>query len=427
MEKTLLKSVRIGDSLYDITLNNQNGMIERLTSIGGTAPDPGKPIGSTQKAGASANGSISNSTVQDARYDVIDAAGLLYLPSNADMHVHLDKHFLGEPWKPLQPFVTLPVQLAFEKQMLGALPTSIAERARRLIDLLLSHGTTKIRTHVDVDPEIGISHLEQVLQVREEYRGVMDIEIVAFPQQGLLRADSIGVMKEAMRAGAEFVGGVDPAGLDRQVDRSLETMFELSAEFDAGVDLHLHDPGHLGLYTISRFADLTSVAGKGGRTAVSHAYCLGQVSEPESRELAQQLKAAEVAIITSVPLDRPMPRVDQLIAEGVHVHVGSDNILDSWSPFGNGDLLARGSKLAEKFGWIVDEALLQSYPLISAAALAPKEGDRASFMLVNAQNAQHAIASAPPREAVFSGSRLVGGNWYTTAESSVYTKLHSSV
>lgn len=318
---------------------------------------------------------------------------------------------MGEPWKPLQPFVTLPGQLAFEKSMLASLPTTVAERARRLIDLLLSHGTTKIRTHVDVDPQIGISHVEQVLEVREEYRGVMEIEIVAFPQQGLLRSNSLPVMKDALRAGAEYVGGVDPAGLDRQVDRSLETTFELSAEFNAGVDLHLHDPGHLGLYTISRFADLTLEAGKGGRTAVSHAYCLGQVSEAESRELAQQLKANNVAIITSVPLDRPMPRVDQLVAEGVRVHVGSDNILDAWSPFGNGDLLARGAKLAEKFGWILDEGLMQTYPLISAGALTPKVGDSASFMLVSAVNVKHAIAAAPLREAVFSGGKLVGGKW----------------
>ncbi|WP_082311051.1 amidohydrolase family protein [Paenibacillus sp. FJAT-27812] len=385
MTITKINRIRINDSLFDLTLDAEKGIISHI------APSD------KSSAGESAG--------------VKDAEGLLYLPATTDMHIHLDKHFLGEPWKPLQPFITLPGQLAFEKAMLASLPTTVSERARRLIDLLLSHGTTKIRTHVDVDPQIGISHLEHVLQVREEYRGIMEIEIVAFPQQGLLRSDSLGVMKEALRAGAEYVGGVDPAGLDRQVDRSLETMFELSAEFNAGVDLHLHDPGHLGLYTISRFADLTVQAGKGGRTAVSHAYCLGQVTEAESGELAKQLKDSNVAIITSVPLDRPMPRVDQLVAEGVRVHVGSDNILDAWSPFGNGDLLARGAKLAEKFGWILDEALLQTYSLISAGKLTPEAGDTASFMLVSAVNTKHAMASAPVREAAFSSGKLVGGKW----------------
>lgn len=386
MKITQINRIRINESLFDLKLDVEKGTISHIA-----------PSNETSSGAAAPN--------------VRDAEGLQYLPATTDMHIHLDKHFLGEPWRPLQPFITLPGQLAFEKSMLATLPTTVAERARRLIDLLLSQGTTKIRTHVDVDPQIGTSHLEQVLQVREEYRGVMEIEVVAFPQQGLLRSNSLQVMKDALRAGAEYVGGVDPAGLDRQVDRSLEATFELSAEFNAGVDLHLHDPGHLGIYTISRFADLTLQAGKGGRTAVSHAYCLGQVSETETRELAQQLQANDVAIITSVPIDRPMPRVDQLIVEGVRVHVGSDNILDAWSPFGNGDLLARGAKLAEKFGWILDEGLLQTYPLISAGALTPKVGDAASFMLVAAVNAKHAIAAAPIREAVFSGGKLVGGRW----------------
>ncbi|WP_139996755.1 amidohydrolase family protein [Paenibacillus paridis] len=386
MSITQINRIQINDLLFDIKLDVEKGIISHITP---SHPASGGAVGA----------------------GIRDAKGLLYLPAMTDMHIHLDKHFLGEPWKPLQPFITLPGQLKFEKSMLASLPTTVAERARRLIDLLLRQGTTKIRTHVDVDPQIGISHLENVLQVREEYRGVMEIEIVAFPQQGLLRSDSKQVMKDALRAGAEYVGGVDPAGLDRQVDRSLEATFELSAEFNAGVDLHLHDPGHLGLYTISRFAELTAQAGKGGRAAVSHAYCLGQVTETESRELAQQLKANDVAIITSVPLDRPMPRVDQLVAEGVQVHVGSDNILDAWSPFGNGDLLARGAKLAEKLGWILDDALLQTYPLISSGALTPQVGDPASFMLVPAVNAKHAIASAPLREAAFSSGKLVGGKW----------------
>ncbi|WP_419875766.1 amidohydrolase family protein [Candidatus Pristimantibacillus sp. PTI5] len=395
MSITQINRIRINEGLFDLSIDLAKGVISRITP--------------SHNASASVNTAVAR-----------DAGGLQYLPATTDMHIHLDKHFLGEPWRPLQPFITLPGQLAFEKAMLASLPTTAAERARRLIDLLLSHGTTKIRTHVDVDPQIGISHLENVLQVREEYRGIMDIEIVAFPQQGLLRSDSVSVMKDALRAGAEYVGGVDPAGLDRQVDRSLDVTFELSAEFNAGVDLHLHDPGHLGLYTISRFADLTAQAGKGGRTAVSHAYCLGQVTEAESRELAQQLKANDVAIITSVPLDRPMPRVDQLVAEGVTVHVGSDNILDAWSPFGNGDLLARGAKLAEKFGWILDDQLLQTYPLISAGPLTPKEGDAASFVLVSAANAKHAMASAPLREAVFSGGKLAGGKWAEAAKEISY-------
>lgn len=386
---TLVKitRVRIEEQLYDLTLHVEDGVIESIVPSGGVAS------------------SKSSQT--------LDAGGLLYLPTMKDHHLHLDKHFLGEPWKSLQPFHNLVEQLAFEKKLLSQTSTTAGEKAIRLIELLLHQGTTAIRTHVDVDPDIGLSHLERILEVREQYRGRMDIEIVAFPQQGLLRSNSVSLMKNALRAGADLVGGVDPAGLDRQVDRSLEAMFELSAEFNSGVDLHLHDPGHLGLYTIERFAELTKQAGKEGRTVVSHAYSLGEVSEDASLQLAHKLNDAGVGIHTSVPIDHEMPRIDQLLQAGVKVGVGCDNILDAWSPFGNGDLLARASRLAEKFKWRTDDELMRVYPLISSGALVPKVGDRADFMLVNAMNAMHAVAAAPKREAVFSGGKLVGGEWLT--------------
>lgn len=382
-----LNGVRVGDRLFDLILDAEGGTISLVVPSGGGHGEIEMPFGTT------------------------DAGGLLYLPTLADRHTHLDKHLLGEPWTPRRPFVTLARQLAFEKETLASHGASVAERARRMLDRMLDKGTTRIRTHIDVDPQIGLSHLEDVLMVREEYRGRMEIEIVAFPQQGLLRSGSLPVMKEAMRAGADLVGGVDPAGLDRQLERSLEAMFELSAEFDAGIDLHLHDPGHLGAYTIERFAELTVAAGKGGRAAVSHAYGLGQISEAEARELADRLREAGVEIVTSVPIDRPMPRADRLLAAGVRVGVGTDNVNDAWSPYGDGDMLARASRLAEKLGWIVDDDMRKALGLVATAPLEPVEGAPATFMLVDALNPMHALASVPSREAVFANGRLVGGRW----------------
>lgn len=336
-----------------------------------------------------------------------DAKGFLYLPTLADMHVHLDKHFLGEPWRPLQPFTTLPKQLKFEKEMLSSMQSSLEERVSMMTELMVKQGTTKIRTHVDVDPGIGLKHLEAVVELREKLRDVMEIEIVAFPQQGLLKSNSLGVMKDALRNGADLVGGVDPAGLDRKVESSLESMFELSAEFDAGVDLHLHDPGHLGLYTIDLFANYTTQAKKKGRTAVSHAYCLGMLTDEEINHTLTALKTADVSIISSVPIDRPTPRAQSLLNAGVKFLIGNDNVRDAWSPFGNGDLLQRGSRLAEKSGWITDEQLLTAYSFITDRSLTPQLGEKADFMLVDAENLQHAIAAVPKREAVFSNGKLI--------------------
>lgn len=354
-----------------------------------------------------------------------DADGLLYLPTLSDMHCHLDKHFIGEGWRSRKSIDTLPNQLRREKELLASLSGSVESRARTLLDLMLSQGTTRIRTHVDVDPDIGLKHLEAVLKVREEYRGRVDIEIVAFPQQGLIRSASMPIMKEAMRSGADLVGAVDPAGLDRGIEACLDGVFGLASEFDAGVDIHLHDPGHLGLYTIDRMVDYTEQAGLQGRVAVSHAYCLGQVPDAEAAELGSRLKRHDVAVISSVPINCPMPNVPRLASLGVKVMLGTDNILDAWSPFGNGDMLERAGRLAERFNWVEDEQLSGACRFATDKPMVPKAGDPADFMLLSAINPEHAVASAPIREWVIVEGKAVGGRCHSGNERDFgRTELH---
>ncbi|WP_239297405.1 amidohydrolase family protein [Paenibacillus sp. ACRRY] len=330
-----------------------------------------------------------------------NATGLVYLPTFADMHCHLDKHHIGERWFPLEPFQTLEKHLAYEKRLLSELKQPVRERAKLLVEQMLDYGTTRIRTHVDVDPEVGLRNLEAVLYVKEELRDEMDIEIVAFPQQGLLRSSSEQIVKDALALGADLVGGVDPAGLDGDMERSLQCMFDLATLTGKGIDLHLHDGGETGLATMRRFAELTMESGLRERTAVSHAYCLGEMTDADVQPILDILKDAGVSLISSVPIDRPMPRGYQILDTGVNFMLGSDNIRDAWSPFGNGDMLQRASRLAERENWVSDERLLGTYQWVSTGNLIPAEGDPADFLLVRAINAQHAVASVPTRAAVF--------------------------
>ncbi|UOQ46603.1 amidohydrolase family protein [Gracilibacillus caseinilyticus] len=339
--------------------------------------------------------------------DSYDARGLLYLPAFQDMHCHLDKHLVGEQWRSLQPFITLPKQLQFEKSLLETMENDVNTRVRLMAELMLQHGTTKIRTHVDIDRTLGLKHLEAVVELRKQMKGIMEIEIVAFPQQGLLLSDSVDVAKDALRNGADLIGGVDPAGLEKRVDASLETMFSLSKEFAKGIDLHLHDPGHLGKYTIDRVTELTKQAKQEANVAVSHAYCLGMLSDDELQDTYQALRENDISIISSVPIDRPMPRLQSMIDNEISFLVGTDNIQDAWSPFGDGDILRRGSRLAEKNGWVTDEQLIAAYSYITGRSLEPVIGEKADFVLVDAQNIQQAMAIVPRREAVFAGGNVI--------------------
>ncbi|WP_162257245.1 amidohydrolase family protein [Paenibacillus sp. Soil724D2] len=330
-----------------------------------------------------------------------DAQGMLMLPTFKDYHVHLDKAFPDQEWVSRRKVDSLFKQFQMEKDLLAPMKSGQKERARTILQQMLAFGTTRLRVHVDIDPEIGLTHLEMVRGLQEEFKSRMDIEIVAFPQQGLIRSQSVSLIKQALEEGASIVGGVDPAGVDRDIEACLNAIFELCVAYDAEADIHLHDPGHLGLFTLERIMDYTEQSSKSGKVAVSHAYCLGQVSEAESLAIAERLGALDIAIITSVPIDSAMPRVAQLTSQGVRVYVGSDHTgLDAWTPFGFTDQLARGRRMADMNRWNDDERLRSVYPYLGSTAAAFQIGDPADFILLDAINAEHAIAAAPPREIV---------------------------
>ena len=158
---------------------------------------------------------------------------------------------------------------------------------QKLLDLLIHAGSTHIRTHCNIDPFIGLKNLEAVLRAKEAYKDKVDLEVVAFPQHGLLRSKSISLVREALRSGASLVGGVDPASIDENIEKSLQTVMELAVEADANVDLHIHDPGHLGIFTFKRLVALTEEAGWHGRVTISHAMALADVSTNEASEVAR--------------------------------------------------------------------------------------------------------------------------------------------
>ncbi|MED1723415.1 amidohydrolase [Brevibacillus parabrevis] len=339
-----------------------------------------------------------------------DAKGLLALPSFIEKHVHLDKTLLGEPWRAVIPVANIIERCEIEKRALPALPTTTQERAENLLSVLLSYGSTHVRTHVDIYPEAGISNLESVQAALATYADRVTHEIVAFPQHGLLRTDAQPLLREALRQGATHVGGVDPATVDGDLEQSLHQMMELAVEANAGVDLHLHDPGHLGTFTMKRLAAMTVDAGWQGRVAISHAFALGDIPVPEAEEMATILREAGITIISSVPFSRAIPPVSLLHQNGVDVALGCDNIFDTWQPYGNGDVLERLWRLAERNRWLDELALSQSLRFITGGKttldangtqLWPAVGEEASLVLVEASCSAEAIARRADRQAVF--------------------------
>lgn len=347
-----------------------------------------------------------------------DVKKMLILPSFIEKHCHLDKTILGDRWRPVTPVNSIFERLEIEKEVLPSLETTTQERAEKLLDIYLKSGVTHVRTHVDIYPEVGLKNLEDVKKALKTFEGKLTYEIVAFPQHGLLRSNSQDLVREALQKGATLVGGVDPATVDGDIEASLQEMFELAVEANAGIDLHLHDADHLGIFTMKRMAQLTKEMGMQGKVSVSHAFGLGDISQAQASAMAEILEDAGISIITSVPIDRKFPPVGLLHEKGVSVAVGCDNIFDVWSPFGNGDILERAGRLAEVSRWGDEKSLSQTLGFITdgktpldveGKQVWPKVGDEASIVFVEAACSAEAIARKANRVATMFKGKIVAG------------------
>ncbi|MED4781828.1 amidohydrolase family protein [Brevibacillus choshinensis] len=347
-----------------------------------------------------------------------DAHGLLALPSFVEKHNHLDKTYAGAAWKSCLPPKKLIDRLQFEEQEMPLISGTTKQRAQAMLSWLLAGGATHVRTHVNIDPFIGLKNLEGVREALESYSDKMTYEIVAFPQQGLLRTKASDLMRQAMREGATHVGGLDPAGIDNELEGSLREMMDIAVEANADVDIHLHDPGTLGFYTIKRILDLTEEAGWQDRMAISHAFALGDVSPEESTEMADRLAQNGVQIMTTVPINRPMPPVPILHEKGVRVALGYDGFYDSWSPYGTGDMLEKLNRLVERYRWVDERSLVQSLFFITGGKTTldkegkrawPMVGDEASIVFAEASCSAEAVARRSRRAAVMFKGKIVLG------------------
>ncbi|MDA9511238.1 cytosine deaminase [Bradyrhizobium sp. CCBAU 11386] len=353
--------------------------------------------------------------------ETIDLKDALVVPGFVEGHIHLDTSFYGDAWRPHKPCTdgfNVHERVAFQAEnMAEAAPMDV--RARNQLDLCIAHGTTQMRSHVMVDGSVGLKSLETILRVREEYKGLIDIQLVAFPQSGILSSPGTPqLLDEAIRLGANLVGGLDPASFDRDVERHLDVVFGIANKHGVDVDIHLHDMGTLGAFEIEQIAARTRALGMEGRVAVSHAYGLGDIPADYLKTIADILARSGVAIMTNAPGARPFPPILALRNAGVTVFSGNDNIRDSWWPYGDGDMLRRATTLGYRSGFNIDEELRAAFDLVTesgAKALrlegyGVRIGAKADFVALNAEHVPEAVVAVPQGRSVYKGGRLVAAN-----------------
>lgn len=347
---------------------------------------------------------------------VEDGAGRLVVPGLIDAHCHVDKTLWGAEWVPHSAGPALVDRIANERERRDEFALPSADNAAALLRHMATLGTTRVRTHTDVDTGIGLEGIVAVAKAAEAVAGIVDVEQVAFPQDGVLRRPgTLELLDEALAAGATSLGGIDPAGVDGDPVRQLDAMFELADRHDARMDIHLHDGGTLGAWQFGLVIERTIAFGRQGKVAISHADALGDLGDAERNRLAERLGEAGVALVTAAVYDVPVPPLAEMRSHGVTVASGSDGIRDLWGPYGNGDMLERAMQVAyrtwlrrdEDIQLALDTATHGAATVLGLADYGLAVGCAADFSLVEARTPAEAVVARPRRDVVIKGGRIV--------------------
>ncbi|MER7535026.1 amidohydrolase [Streptomyces sp. NPDC097704] len=352
----------------------------------------------------------------------IDGAGRLALPTLVDAHIHPDKTSWGEPWHSRRPAHGIAEYVAGDVELARALPTPVGERALRLMSHAAAQGTRAMRAHADVAPAYGLSGIEGVAEAARKLAGIVDVELVAFPQHGVVRTPGVAeLLAEAAASGlVTHIGGIDPAGFD--ADGGLEgdngdqlgTVFGLAEKHGLGLDIHLHDRGEQGLAPLRDIAARTRALGLQGRVNVGHAFAVAALSGKELDETADLLAEAGISLTTvalSVTTILPFAR---LAERGVTVGLGSDGVRDGWSPFGDADMLHRAWLAAWALDARLDEELEACFrvaadggaELLGLPEADLRPGSPADFMLMDGECLPQAVVDVPRRDLVVRAGRV---------------------
>ncbi|WP_210485959.1 amidohydrolase family protein [Microvirga antarctica] len=351
---------------------------------------------------------------EDARS--IDGDGAILIPGLVEAHTHLDKTLLGMPWYRNDVGPRLVDKIDNERAQKRLLGIEPARQSMRQALLSASLGSTHIRSHVDVDTDMGLAGIEGVLETSERLRDIVDIEVVAFPQSGMLiRPGTATLMEEALKLGAQVVGGLDPSAIDRDPKGHLDVIFGLADRYGRPVDIHLHETGELGAFSMELIIERTRALGLQGRVTISHAFCLGMPEQDQVGLLIDALAEARVHILTTAPSFKAVPPVKRLMDAGVVVAAGSDGVRDTWGPYGNADMLERAVFVGLRNNLRRDDEVAMALDTctwggarmmgLENYGLAP--GSRADLVLLDGETLAEAIVSRRPRKLVMKAGRIV--------------------
>lgn len=346
----------------------------------------------------------------------LDGNGGLALPGFVNAHAHVDKSWWGLPWEPYGGEATTQGRIAHERARRGELGIPSAAITETVLREFLRHGTTAARTHVDVDLGVGLEGIASVREAAARLNGALDLEIVAFPQDGVVRRPGVlDLLEAAAAAEADHIGGLDPCAIDRDPVAQLDGLFTIAERHGCGLDIHLHSGGDLGKFEYELIVDRIRRTGLHGKVNVSHGFALGELTEADSARMLEDFAELGVSWTTVAPVrTAPLPW-KEMAQSHIGLGLGTDGIRDLWSPYGDGDILHVALDFAKLHRVRHDEDFEAVLRLATSAAgrFVGREqhdltvGSRGDVVVLDAENTADAIVRMPGRELVLSAGRVV--------------------
>jgi cytosine deaminase len=355
----------------------------------------------------------------------IEAQGNLVTESFVNPHLHLDKVFT----------LTLlddAAMLDYQGDSMGKAMTAIErasrvkenyeqgwilENVRTALRWAAMNGNTHIRAFADVDSKAKLEGVKALIQAREEFRGTVELQVVAFPQDGVVREPGAAeLIRAAMELGADLVGGIPWIEYSDEDARShIDQMFAIALEFEAGVSMLVDDAGDPGLRTLEMMAIKTLETGWQGKVLAHHARAMALYPKPYFQKLAALLAQAEIAVVSDPHTGPLHARVVELRQERVVVCLGQDDISDAYYPYGQNSML-EVAFLASHLLWMTtreDMEVLYDMVTVDAAAAMGIEGHTlevgspANLVVLQQPDLVGAFRFHQPPLAVISGGRLL--------------------
>jgi len=376
------------------------------------------------------NGTISriSRVIDEKGGKEINAKSGLVLPTFVEPHIHLDKVLLAER---VQEASTIREARELVKEAKKSFTVAdVTERAERVIPWALQSGVTAIRTHVDVDGTAKLASIEALLGLKKKYENLLQLQVVAFPQEGLVRESSaLELVRKALEIGADVVGGLPDAEATPEESRKhIDLAIELAEEKKYPIDVHcdvLPDAR-----TIEYYAARMVKSSLRGRATADHIIALSYYGDEEARRTISLIKDSSMNVVANPctmmtsggsdppPKGRGVTRIKELLNGGVNLAFGIDNIVDPYNPFGDFDPLSSGWLLAYQgqLSSIAEFELILRMPTFNSAKILELEdygletGMRADLNILNASSAREALRTHTKPRYVVKNGRLIAEN-----------------